>query len=375
MNNSIRMQILELRKRNGITQLQLADQLGVAYQTVSKWEVGTSLPDITMLPGIASYFEVSVDEVLGLKPLSGFEQLPDKHGSSEFWDSWLGYLQASRSFLWNDDYFTFLIRQVWKINRPINVLDFGCGYGVLGQMLLSVLPEGSTYTGIDINSNMLDEGRKYFNNSGFPTTFIQADAYQYSDDRQYGLVICQAFLRHLPNARLLLKNMVDFTEQDGIVACIEVARGIENSGMAIKGLNCPEFSRTTALQKFWEKELETEGRDYNFGLRAPFLLHEYGLKNIGVRMNDAVSFLHPDCDSYEEKMSKFLVMKDWTRPMTEREREESVTSFMNRGLSREEAVAAHVTAHETIGSHLRKEANHAEIVSLVGLLISYGWKT
>lgn len=56
--------IRELRKRNNITQERLAEYLGVTYQTVSKWENGTSLPSISLLPSIANIFNISIDEVI-----------------------------------------------------------------------------------------------------------------------------------------------------------------------------------------------------------------------------------------------------------------------------------------------------------------------
>ncbi len=57
-------QIRLLRKEKGISQDTLAQQLGVTYQAVSKWENGSTMPDITMLPVIARYFGVSVDYLL-----------------------------------------------------------------------------------------------------------------------------------------------------------------------------------------------------------------------------------------------------------------------------------------------------------------------
>lgn len=53
-----------LRKKNGLTQEQLAESIGVSFQAVSKWENDITLPDITLIPVIANYFGVSTDEIL-----------------------------------------------------------------------------------------------------------------------------------------------------------------------------------------------------------------------------------------------------------------------------------------------------------------------
>lgn len=67
--STVKLKIAELRKEKGIGQQELAEVLGVSFQSVSKWETGATMPDITLLPVIAGYFNVSVDELLGLKPL------------------------------------------------------------------------------------------------------------------------------------------------------------------------------------------------------------------------------------------------------------------------------------------------------------------
>ncbi len=54
-----------LRKQKRLTQEEMAEQLSVSFQTVSKWENGVSMPDIGMLPLLADYFEISIDELLG----------------------------------------------------------------------------------------------------------------------------------------------------------------------------------------------------------------------------------------------------------------------------------------------------------------------
>lgn len=60
--------IIEKRKAKGITQEQLADYIGVSKASVSKWESGLSFPDILLLPELATYFNISVDELLGYSP-------------------------------------------------------------------------------------------------------------------------------------------------------------------------------------------------------------------------------------------------------------------------------------------------------------------
>ena len=59
--------ILEKRKQKNMTQEQLAEQLGVARQTVSKWELGETLPDVENLKKMAILFKFSIDEALGLE--------------------------------------------------------------------------------------------------------------------------------------------------------------------------------------------------------------------------------------------------------------------------------------------------------------------
>ena len=54
----------ELRNEKGITQEQLAEELGVSNRTVSRWETGFNMPDISVLIEIADYFDVSIPEII-----------------------------------------------------------------------------------------------------------------------------------------------------------------------------------------------------------------------------------------------------------------------------------------------------------------------
>ena len=55
--------IRELREKSKMTQLQLAEKLGVSDKTISKWETGKGYPDITLLEPIAKAFRISVTEL------------------------------------------------------------------------------------------------------------------------------------------------------------------------------------------------------------------------------------------------------------------------------------------------------------------------
>lgn len=65
MNIKLGEKIREFRKRDGRTQEELATALGVSGQAVSRWEMGTGYPDMELLPSIANYFGVHIDELFG----------------------------------------------------------------------------------------------------------------------------------------------------------------------------------------------------------------------------------------------------------------------------------------------------------------------
>ena len=71
-------EIHRLRNSRGITQEALAEALNVTAQTVSKWERGTSMPDVQMLPEISVYFGVSIDQLFTMAPELQMERIENR---------------------------------------------------------------------------------------------------------------------------------------------------------------------------------------------------------------------------------------------------------------------------------------------------------
>ena len=61
------MMISSLRKERGMTQLDLAEKMGVTDKAVSKWERDISCPDVNTIPKLAEVFSISVDELMQVK--------------------------------------------------------------------------------------------------------------------------------------------------------------------------------------------------------------------------------------------------------------------------------------------------------------------
>ena len=121
----------------------MAQVLNVTNQAVSKWESGSNCPDISLLPEIAAYFNVSIDELLGYKPADNFadiflkiKNLFQEMPAEEHFDlSYkLAFLSCAQGYIHNS----------WVINEEINKREdtpgdfYKWGYSMLND------PKGQT---------------------------------------------------------------------------------------------------------------------------------------------------------------------------------------------------------------------------------------
>lgn len=96
--------IKSLRKQRGLTQAQLAKEVGLSQQAVGKWETGRSAPDQKMLQFLADYFSVSLDSLIGRQG-GGVNQL--REGPEEYDIPIIGTVKAGYNALaFQEDYGT-----------------------------------------------------------------------------------------------------------------------------------------------------------------------------------------------------------------------------------------------------------------------------
>ena len=67
--------LVKKRKEKGVTQDELANYIGVTKASVSKWETEQSYPDVTFLPQLAAYFNISIDELMDYRPQMAKEEI------------------------------------------------------------------------------------------------------------------------------------------------------------------------------------------------------------------------------------------------------------------------------------------------------------
>lgn len=369
---AIQLKVATLRKKRQMSQQELACVLGVSFQTVSKWETGVTLPDITLLPSIAEYFKVSVDQLLGLKPLNEQQYIPRNTDHRDHWNSQSNKFHIGRKYLWNDDYLKFLVEHVWQIHSPIDIIDFRCGDGYLGIKLLELLPKGSTYTGLD-NEYYIKKAQENYGHYAGVVRFSVSDLYELKIDKRYDMAILQVGLRHMNNPFKVLSNMTQCVKKNGFIVSVEINREIENVGFYFNGMDYEYLCTTFDFHKLWHKELEEEGRDYAIGMRIPFYMQQLGLKDIDVRMNDKVMYVNPDMEHYQEYLEDYLRVNGWNKKLNKEEQEKIIDLFMNRGSTRSEA-EAYVNMQLDITNYFLNGDEKSSFLKVPGMMITYGKK-
>lgn len=258
-----------LRGNKGITQKTFGQLMDVTPQTISKWENGISLPDVTMLEKLSSILEVSVDQLLGISPIDSNLYHPRNKTKATYRDKNMSQFVATRMLLWNDDYLEFMIQKKWAINKAVKIAEIGSGNGIFSKQLLTFLPRGSSYTGFESSPVMRNHGNELYKDNQQVNIYDFQEIDTYHDT--FDLVICQGYLRNHKEPTLILSKMYKLLKKGGLIICHEENKPFENFGLLLEGQSNYAHEKNQLQQVMWSKENEHEGRDHSIGLKLPFI--------------------------------------------------------------------------------------------------------
>ncbi len=137
--------IKELRIQNNLTQQELGDKLGISGKSISKWERGINLPDITILSDISKIFHITIDELLN-------GSLIDKEKNNNYFKKILiltiTLIIILISFIIIKNYHTY---EIYHLNSDNTILDVD-GYLIFNHKEHILLINSLKYHG-DINEH------------------------------------------------------------------------------------------------------------------------------------------------------------------------------------------------------------------------------
>ena len=146
-----------LRKSRNLTQEQIADIFHVSPQAVSRWETGITYPDIELLPALADFFSVTVDDLLGIDINKKEERVyspPEETEESNLFSEkpiiskWVADMYDQK--VTDTDDVGFLLSVVGE--KPKKILEIACGSG---RVLVPLAKAGHDVTGLDADEYVL----------------------------------------------------------------------------------------------------------------------------------------------------------------------------------------------------------------------------
>ena len=114
----------ELRKQKNLTQQEAADALFVSQKTISRWETGEGIPDISIIQDVAKFYDVTVDEILeGTKKektnITSYEKEIKKEKNNKKFDIYRSYICKKRLPLFYNHILTYFRLKVNTLKQII----------------------------------------------------------------------------------------------------------------------------------------------------------------------------------------------------------------------------------------------------------------
>jgi len=259
-----------------------------------------------------------------------------------YWDDADEYLRESYILHHNEDYLEFLVRKVWKLDQICRLCEFGCGFGGIGLQFMRLLAQGSTYTGIDQSAKLIAKGREVWASTPWPAEFHEGSIYETPfSDYSFDAVMTHTVLMHVPYPEKVLQEMIRVTRPGGLLITCEANRNAHTAMLHIDETNHQETVPLALFQTINREIRKRTGVDHNIGAKLPVLMHKVGLKQVQVRVSDAVRFLCPPLDTdYKNRLFKAICDQGYGQPRpSDEQRERWKASLMNYGISEQDADA------------------------------------
>ncbi len=175
--------IAERRKAMGLTQQALAEKLNISFQAVSKWENGTSCPDVTFLPELAAMLNLSIDSLLGY-PSQSLTDYDERYNQ-------VGYYWGLAP-----NHLCYEIMRLKPPTKQYKVLDIGCGEGKDAVFLAR---NGYHVTAFDASEQGLSKARALADHCGVKIDFFKADVRDFRLETEFDIIFSSGVFHYIPN--------------------------------------------------------------------------------------------------------------------------------------------------------------------------------
>ncbi|MCL2377847.1 MAG: helix-turn-helix domain-containing protein [Defluviitaleaceae bacterium] len=198
--------ISRYRKDLGLTQETLAEQLGITFQAVSKWETGQTIPDTALLPKLAQALNISVDKLLGYSAFGGDTSHYERDYRKE--DYYWG-VQPSKMCL--------QILELIPPVGPVKILDIGCGEGKDAVFLARC---GYDVSAFDISKAGIEKTKRLAEKARVHVRTFRANLCDYRLCEEYDVLFSSGTLHYIrPELRdEIMANYKAHVNENGIVA-------------------------------------------------------------------------------------------------------------------------------------------------------------
>ena len=183
MNETIGKRIAAYRRGKGMTQEELAAQLGLSFQAVSRWETGATMPDVETMIRLAKIFGTSIDM------LAGHAHTPKAVSPYQEW-------YKSPEYYWGTEPSSLCLKIIAALPpvRPYRLLDVGCGEGKDAVFMARC---GYDVTAFDIAQAGIDKALRLADEANVFVNAFVADVNEYRPDGEYDVVFSSGVLHYI----------------------------------------------------------------------------------------------------------------------------------------------------------------------------------